>query len=253
MFVVGVSDHIMVAHSLRGETFGPAQRLHGATYEVRVEVLALQLDADGIVVDIGHCARSCARPSPARLPEPGRGADGGREHDDWSSSAAGFTGARSRSSGRARATLRVTLVSPRTPGPPTSAALTTLAKARRTAMAAWLVKSEPSEYSYADLESDGTAEWDGVEERPGPDPSPFDGFAIWWWSHHSDDRAPARGWLGWSGRRISTYRSGPASGSGWTLQAERDALQRPVTLAQLKAKPGFATSPLIRISPRLPR
>ena len=53
MFVVGVSDHIMVAHSLRGETFGPAQRLHGATYEVKVEVLAQELDADGIVVDIG--------------------------------------------------------------------------------------------------------------------------------------------------------------------------------------------------------
>ena len=53
MFVVGVSDHIMVAHSLHGETFGPARRLHGATYEVRVEVLAQELDADGIVVDIG--------------------------------------------------------------------------------------------------------------------------------------------------------------------------------------------------------
>jgi 6-pyruvoyl-tetrahydropterin synthase len=53
MFVVGVSDHIMVAHSLRGETFGPAQRLHGATYEVKVEILAPALDADGIVVDIG--------------------------------------------------------------------------------------------------------------------------------------------------------------------------------------------------------
>jgi 6-pyruvoyl-tetrahydropterin synthase len=53
MFVVGVSDHIMVAHSLRGETFGPAQRLHGATYEVKVEILAPELDADGIVVDIG--------------------------------------------------------------------------------------------------------------------------------------------------------------------------------------------------------
>jgi 6-pyruvoyltetrahydropterin/6-carboxytetrahydropterin synthase len=53
MFSVGVSDHMMVAHSLRGETFGPAQRLHGATYEVRVEVRALELDADGIVIDIG--------------------------------------------------------------------------------------------------------------------------------------------------------------------------------------------------------
>ncbi len=53
MFTLGVSDHMMVAHSLRGETFGPAQRLHGATYEVRVEVRAPELDADGIVVDIG--------------------------------------------------------------------------------------------------------------------------------------------------------------------------------------------------------
>ena len=53
MYVVGVSDHIMVAHSLKGETFGPAQRLHGATYEVKVEIVAPELDADGIVVDIG--------------------------------------------------------------------------------------------------------------------------------------------------------------------------------------------------------
>lgn len=53
MYLVGVSDHIMVAHSLRGETFGPAQRLHGATYEVKIEITAPELDADGIVVDIG--------------------------------------------------------------------------------------------------------------------------------------------------------------------------------------------------------
>src|ERR671915_11636 len=53
MFSVGVSDHMMIAHSLRGATFGPAQRLHGATYEVRVEVRAAELDKDGIVVDIG--------------------------------------------------------------------------------------------------------------------------------------------------------------------------------------------------------
>jgi 6-pyruvoyltetrahydropterin/6-carboxytetrahydropterin synthase len=53
MYGVGVSDHIMIAHSLQGETFGPAQRLHGATYEVRVEVQAPALDSDGIVVDIG--------------------------------------------------------------------------------------------------------------------------------------------------------------------------------------------------------
>ena len=53
MYAVGVSDHIMIAHSLHGATFGPAQRLHGATYEVRVEIHAPALDADGIVVDIG--------------------------------------------------------------------------------------------------------------------------------------------------------------------------------------------------------
>ena len=53
MFSVGVSDHIMIAHSLRGKTFGPAQRLHGATYEVRIELRAPALDADGIVADIG--------------------------------------------------------------------------------------------------------------------------------------------------------------------------------------------------------
>ena len=53
MYAVGVSDHIMVAHSLRGDIFGPAQRLHGATYEVRVEVQSPALDANGIVVDIG--------------------------------------------------------------------------------------------------------------------------------------------------------------------------------------------------------
>jgi len=53
MYAVGVSDHIMIAHSLQGATFGPAQRLHGATYEVRVEIQAPTLDDDGIVVDIG--------------------------------------------------------------------------------------------------------------------------------------------------------------------------------------------------------
>lgn len=52
-FSVGVSDHIMVAHSLRGEVFGPAQHLHGATYEVRAEVFAASLDANSIVLDIG--------------------------------------------------------------------------------------------------------------------------------------------------------------------------------------------------------
>jgi 6-pyruvoyl-tetrahydropterin synthase len=61
MYAVGVSDHIMVAHSLRGDVFGPAQRLHGATYEVRVEVQAPELDADDIVVDIGRLREALAQ------------------------------------------------------------------------------------------------------------------------------------------------------------------------------------------------
>ncbi|HUS17985.1 MAG TPA: 6-carboxytetrahydropterin synthase, partial [Chloroflexia bacterium] len=50
MFAVGVSDHFMIAHSFRGAVFGPAQRLHGATYEVRVEVQSPELDENGIVM-----------------------------------------------------------------------------------------------------------------------------------------------------------------------------------------------------------
>jgi 6-pyruvoyl-tetrahydropterin synthase len=53
MFSVTVRDHIMIAHSLRGEIFGPAQNLHGATYTVDLEFRRAQLDANGIVIDIG--------------------------------------------------------------------------------------------------------------------------------------------------------------------------------------------------------
>jgi 6-pyruvoyl-tetrahydropterin synthase len=53
MFSVTVRDHMLVAHSLRGEVFGPAQALHGATYVVDATFRAPALDADGIVVDIG--------------------------------------------------------------------------------------------------------------------------------------------------------------------------------------------------------
>ena len=53
MFSVTVRDHMMVAHSLRGEVFGPAQRLHGATYVVDATFRRSDLDADGVVVDIG--------------------------------------------------------------------------------------------------------------------------------------------------------------------------------------------------------
>ena len=54
MFSVTVRDHMMIAHSLRGEVFGPAQRLHGATYVVDATFRRADLDADGIVVDIGR-------------------------------------------------------------------------------------------------------------------------------------------------------------------------------------------------------
>jgi len=56
MYSVTVRDHVMIAHSLSGQVFGPAQRLHGATYVVDVELKRPDLDADGIVADIGRAA-----------------------------------------------------------------------------------------------------------------------------------------------------------------------------------------------------
>jgi 6-pyruvoyl-tetrahydropterin synthase len=56
VYSVTVRDHMMVAHSLRGEVFGPAQRLHGATYVVDATFRRAALDADDIVVDIGRAA-----------------------------------------------------------------------------------------------------------------------------------------------------------------------------------------------------
>jgi len=53
MYAVNVRDHFMIAHSFRGAVFGPAQRLHGATYVVDLELRRAELDPDGIVVDIG--------------------------------------------------------------------------------------------------------------------------------------------------------------------------------------------------------
>jgi 6-pyruvoyl-tetrahydropterin synthase len=58
VFSVTVRDHVMIAHSLRGEVFGPAQRLHGATYVVDATFRRATLDADGIVVDIGRAAEA---------------------------------------------------------------------------------------------------------------------------------------------------------------------------------------------------
>ena len=54
MFSVTVRDHMLIAHSLRGESFGPAQRLHGATYVVDATFRRAELDPDGVVVDIGR-------------------------------------------------------------------------------------------------------------------------------------------------------------------------------------------------------
>lgn len=55
-FSVTVRDHIMIAHSLRGDVFGPAQQLHGATFLVDATFRADELDAHGVVVDIGRAS-----------------------------------------------------------------------------------------------------------------------------------------------------------------------------------------------------
>jgi 6-pyruvoyl-tetrahydropterin synthase len=54
LFAVEVRDHIMIAHSFRGDVFGPAQALHGATFVVDAAFFAEALDANGIVIDIGR-------------------------------------------------------------------------------------------------------------------------------------------------------------------------------------------------------
>ena len=73
MFSVTVRDHMMVAHSFRGEVFGPAQRLHGATFVVDATFRRAELDADNIVVDIGLAAARAERGAGrAQLPQPRR-------------------------------------------------------------------------------------------------------------------------------------------------------------------------------------
>lgn len=56
MYSVNTRDHFMIAHSFQGDVFGPAQRLHGATYVVDVEYRRESLDDDGVVVDIGRAS-----------------------------------------------------------------------------------------------------------------------------------------------------------------------------------------------------
>jgi 6-pyruvoyltetrahydropterin/6-carboxytetrahydropterin synthase len=58
MYSVSVRGHMMIAHSFKGEVFGPARQLHGATYVVDVELRRSDLDADGIVVDIGRATET---------------------------------------------------------------------------------------------------------------------------------------------------------------------------------------------------
>jgi 6-pyruvoyltetrahydropterin/6-carboxytetrahydropterin synthase len=60
MYSLNVRDHFMIAHSFRGEVFGPAQRLHGATYVVDATFRRAELDDDGLVVDIGRAAEALA-------------------------------------------------------------------------------------------------------------------------------------------------------------------------------------------------
>ena len=61
MYTVRVRDHFMIAHSFRGEVFGPAQKLHGATYVVDVEFRSTALDDNGIVIDIGLATEAVHR------------------------------------------------------------------------------------------------------------------------------------------------------------------------------------------------
>lgn len=61
MYSINVRDHFMIAHSFRGQVFGPAQRLHGATYVVDLELRRAELDADGVVVDIALAAELLKR------------------------------------------------------------------------------------------------------------------------------------------------------------------------------------------------
>jgi 6-pyruvoyltetrahydropterin/6-carboxytetrahydropterin synthase len=61
MYTVMVREHVMIAHSFQGAVFGPAQRLHGATYVVDVEFRRPDVDADGIVVDIGRAGDTLKR------------------------------------------------------------------------------------------------------------------------------------------------------------------------------------------------
>lgn len=61
MYSVAVKDHVMIAHSFRGDVFGPAQRMHGATFVITALFKSPQLDSNGIVIDIGAAHQALAQ------------------------------------------------------------------------------------------------------------------------------------------------------------------------------------------------
>ena len=61
MYSLNVRDHFMIAHSFSGETFGPAQNMHGATYIVDLEMRRQALDDEGLIVDIGLASQALSR------------------------------------------------------------------------------------------------------------------------------------------------------------------------------------------------
>ena len=114
-------------------------------------------------------------------------------------------------------------------------------------MAAWLVKTEPNEYSYADLERDGTAEWDGVTnalaQRHLRAMRPGDTCVV----YHSGSERAAVGLANVAGEPYPDPSDPAGKRVLVDLRAERP-LARPVSLAALKAEPAFAESPLVRMS-----
>ena len=113
-------------------------------------------------------------------------------------------------------------------------------------MASWLVKTEPAEYSYADLEADGTAEWDGVRnpfaQRHLRDMREGDVCVVY---HTGMERAA----VGLANVVRSPYPdpTDPTGKRVWVDLGARRRLARPVTLAEVKKEPAFADSPLVRM------
>ena len=82
MYSLSVREHIMIAHSFRGEIFGPAQRVHGATYLVDACFQRGELDADGLVVDIGLAAETLVERAAAQGRRAGATGEQGRNQGD---------------------------------------------------------------------------------------------------------------------------------------------------------------------------